>query len=534
MINLFQINHRRFTRVLITFLVLIPVLIISYPLLIEGSQRERQAEITKNQQMADLTANYLDGYIYGYKATLQKFANTRAILTEDPEAIQKIMEDFALAYPEPSLFWVSDARGTLVAKYPDRYMDQNIVDREFFLESMEGRVFTGGPYIGRVTGIEVIVVSVPYYRENQVAGVVGVSIPLYELQKKIATIEVGKSGYASLITMEGATLSHPQLQEFRKSYSFRDSPIYEQLILQEAERGSFDEVEKDQMQSFSRLREAPWVVVIVQPLDDSFLKVYQVLGRNLLLLIVAMLFLGLLVHYITLLKDKNHAEKIKQTEKLAIVGELAAGVAHEIRNPLTSIKGFIQLIDLKKGPEIPPFYTQIVLDELDRIEQIVGDMVVLARPAPEIKAPIDLIHLLNDTLNLMSSQAFMRDVDLRLEVEPGLPLVEGVQSQLKQVLINLIKNGIEAIENKGSVTIQATYEADQILINVKDTGRGIPFEVMSKLATPFFTTKESGTGLGLMISYRIIQNHHGEIKVESKVGSGTEVTIKLPILKCTS
>lgn len=527
--NLFRIQHGRITAFIIAILIIMPLIIISYPLLIEESQRVRKAEITKNAQMADLTAHYLDEYIYGYKNTLQSLAATNAVISEDREAIQEIMKDFDLANPEPSLFWVADASGTLIAKYPDQYMDQGIQDREFFTETMTGKIFTGGPYYGRVTGLEVIVVSVPYYRDNKVAGVVGVSIPLIELQNRLSRIQFGPTGYASLITMGGVLLSHPDLLEFRRSYSFSNSPIYEGLILNQAERGSFDELDEGKMHSFVRLKEAPWVVVIIQPLYDSSLKVYQSLGRNVIILIVVGLFLALLIHYILLLRDMNNAEKNKEKEKLAVVGELAAGVAHEIRNPLTSIKGFVQLIDQKKGPEIPEFYTQIVLEELDRIEQIVGEMVILAKPAQETKGQIDLIPLLQDTVNLMSPQALMRNVVLRLKVEPGLPLIEGVRNQLKQVLINLIKNAIEAMEDGGSVAIEATYQAEKVFISVTDTGEGIPPEVLGKLATPFFTTKDNGTGLGLMISYRIIQNHHGKITVQSKVGIGTEVTLKLPI-----
>jgi signal transduction histidine kinase len=527
-------NHTRFARVLVVILILIPLMIISYPLIFEESQRVRQEEITKNNQMADLTAHYLNDYIYGHKATLKNLAATDAVLAEDRDAIQQIMKDFDLAHPEPSLYWVADSSGTLIAKYPDSYMDKSIQDRDFFKETMKGQTFTGGPYIGRVTGLEVIVVSVPYYRNHEIAGVVGISIPLDELQKKLAMIQVGHTGYASLINMGGEVLSHPDLKEFRKTYSFENSPIYDALIHRQADRGFFDQSPQERkMHSFVKIIEAPWVVVIVQPLDDFNLKLSESLGRNSFILFVVILFLALLIHYMLLLRDRKNAEKIKQTEKLAVVGELAAGVAHEIRNPLTAIKGFVQLIDLKKGPDVPPLYIETILDELDRIEQIVGEMVVLAKPTLEEKSQVNLATLLEDTVNLMFPQASMKNVEIHLTVEPGMPLIEGVRNQLKQVMINLIKNAIEALEKGGTITIRADYQSEKVLISVADDGEGFGTEILKKLGTPFFTTKKNGTGLGLMTSYRIIQNHAGEISVKSQLDIGTEFRITLPV-KTTS
>jgi two-component system CheB/CheR fusion protein len=155
---------------------------------------------------------------------------------------------------------------------------------------------------------------------------------------------------------------------------------------------------------------------------------------------------------------------------------------------------------------------------------------VLAKPAHEEKTQVDFSALLHDTVNLMSPQAATQNIKIGLEIEPGLPFVMGVRNQLKQVMINLLKNSIEALEeDKGEIMITATYEAEHMFITVEDNGKGIEPELISKLGTPFFSTKDSGTGLGLMISYRIIQNHEGEIKVESKPGVSTKFQIILPV-----
>lgn len=530
--NIFAKYYKRITLFLIVLLILVPLGIMGYSLIYKEIYKDNQALITKNNQDANHAAGYLNEYLYGYKSALRGLAATPSVIHEDREETIRIMQDFYLARTEPSLFWVADSRGEIVAKYPDEYMNQNILEREFFKESMEGKSFVGGPYISTITGQEIIVVSVPYFRGDQVVGVAGVSIPLYELQKKLNVVQVGGTGYVGLINLKGDILSHPNLEEFRKTYSFQQSTLYELLLNNQAESGNFDRSENDQgrvIHSFVKLKEAPWVVLAVQHLQEFDLKMRTSLGQNIIGLLIVGLLLGFLIHYLLLLRDMNNADKIKQREKLAVVGELAAGVAHEIRNPLTSIKGFVQLIDLKKGAELPPFYIGTILDELDRIEQIVGELVVLAKPANEKKSQVDLSSLLQDTVNLMSPQAAMQNVGLRVEIEPGLPFVEGVRNQLKQVLINLIKNSIEAIGEEGEIVITATYQSRHILITVADNGKGIEPEVIEKIATPFFSTKDSGTGLGLMISYGIIHNHGGEISVESKFGVGTEFRIKLPV-----
>lgn len=526
----FLINHRKRVWILSVLLILIPICIMGYILLYEQLQEESQAELTKNMQITEIAAHSVDEFIEMNKVTLQNLASMESVKQEHRPEITQILYNFDLAHPEPSLYWVAKADGSLVAKYPDDYLDQSISDRDFFKESMQGKTFTGGPYIGRVTGYEIIVISEPYYRDNKIAGVVGMSIPLSELQKRLAAIKVGQSGYASLLTQDGQVLSHPNLEEFRKSYSFKASPLYQKLKVLGATSGSFDDSPNEtdrKMHSFVTLKEAPWVVVIAQPLSEFNRKVIQTLSRNIVVIILLVLLLALLIHYLLLLRDISNAEKNKQTEKLAMVGELAAGVAHEIRNPLTAIKGFIQLIGEKKG-EIPDFYIETIQEELNRIEQIVGGMVVLAKPALETKNDVDLSQVLQDTVNLMGPQARLQEVELSLKLEPGLPPMYGVRNQLKQVFINLIKNAIEAMENGGTVIIQASHKADKLLISVEDTGKGIPKDMLDQLGTPFFTTKEEGTGLGLTVTYRIIQNHKGEVYVQSKVGVGTQFKITFP------
>lgn len=529
-----ETNNKRIATLLIVVLFLIPLGIAGYSLIYQELNKNHQARINQNNEFAYYAARFLNGYIDEYKTTLQKIAATQAVHQKDTEKIQMLLEQFNLIRPEPSLFWVADDQGDLLAKYPDNYLDKNIKDREFFLETMQGKNFVGGPYIGRVSSLEVIVISVPYYNEGKVAGVIGVSIPLQELNKKLSVIQRRDESHLTLINLRGEVLAHPNLAEFRRIFSYEEYPLSEAFTGNHQEQGYFyyevDNNKGDNLHSFVKLKEAPWVIVAVQPIESLESQLSNIMGRTLIILTIVGFFVGFIIHYLLLLRDMNNIEKVKQAEKLAVVGELAAGVAHEIRNPLTSIKGFVQLIDMKKGPEVPSYYIETIIDELDRIEQIVGEMVVLAKPAPSEKCPVDLNKLIQDTNNLMASQAEMHEITLRAELIPDMPPIEAVKNQLKQVLINLIKNSIEAIEEKanGQILIKVESHLNTVSISVIDNGKGISEDNLRKLGTPFYSTKDTGTGLGLMTSYRIIQNHGGEITVDSKPGVGTEFIITLP------
>ncbi len=234
--------------------------------------------------------------------------------------------------------------------------------------------------------------------------------------------------------------------------------------------------------------------------------------------------------YRDITERKRTEELLRQSDKLSAVGQLAAGVGHEIRNPLAVIKGFIQLLQQRyTGSEE---YFDIMLSEVDRIEEIIREFLLLAKPQMISFSQHDLHTLLENIVVLVGTQAIMNNVQIRLEFEPGVPPVECDKNQMKQVFINLVKNAIEAMPSGGEVTVKVCRQGqDKVQIMFSDQGCGIPEHKLSRLGEPFFTTKEKGTGLGLMVSYKIIHNHRGSISVSSKVGRGTRFKINLPLVQ---
>ena len=228
------------------------------------------------------------------------------------------------------------------------------------------------------------------------------------------------------------------------------------------------------------------------------------------------------------ISERKKAEEILlQSEKLSIVGELAAGVAHEIRNPLTTIKGFVQLYK-KENNSIK--FTDLLLSELERIETITSELLSLGKPQAAQLNRVNIRELIEDTVDLLSPQAHLDNIQFRMKVEDSPFFIIGEKNQLKQVFLNLLKNAIESMDDGGVIEITLKGEKEGIsILSIQDQGCGIPEELLPRLGEPFYSLKEKGTGLGLMICHKIIKQHNGSIVYKSIVNEGTFIEIKLPV-----
>lgn len=227
-------------------------------------------------------------------------------------------------------------------------------------------------------------------------------------------------------------------------------------------------------------------------------------------------------------EKKKTAELLNKSDTLAAVGQLAAGVAHEVRNPLTVIKGFIQLLQTRIKHDTE--YFQLMISEIERIESIIHEFLSIAKPEICSFERKNLCFILKNVVSLINTNAIMTNIHIACQPNPDFLYIDCCENQLKQVFINILQNSIEAMPNGGEIIITAKKMNDnEVVICISDEGIGIPEERIVKLGEPFYSTKEKGTGLGLMISYKIIESHHGRIHITSKVGAGTSVEIYLPI-----
>jgi two-component system nitrogen regulation sensor histidine kinase GlnL len=233
---------------------------------------------------------------------------------------------------------------------------------------------------------------------------------------------------------------------------------------------------------------------------------------------------------------------LRRADRLSMLGTLAAGLAHEIKNPLGGIKGAAQLLAMELAEENSLLeYTQIMVKEVERINFIIEELMDLGNPrTPEI-GDVDLAKILDDIVLLQREAARGQSVKFTLKLDPSIPPIKGDEGFLTQLFLNLIKNAREAIAHKGEVSIETRISSNyhmtspgrrssqMVDITISDTGCGIEEEEMDRIFTPYFTTKSKGSGLGLAISQKIIEDHHGLLKIESSPGEGTTMIVSLPL-----
>jgi PAS domain S-box-containing protein len=236
-----------------------------------------------------------------------------------------------------------------------------------------------------------------------------------------------------------------------------------------------------------------------------------------------------------IIKDASELKKmqkqISQSEKLAVIGQLAAGVAHEIGNPLTSISAIVQL--LQRKTEDPFFVEKLgnIKANIDRISKIVRELVDFSRPPTNEEYDIDVADVIKTAIGIVKYDKRVKKVEFEVDIADNMPVIFISPDQLLQALVNILINALDAIDGAGKISVKAWEEFDKVYISIQDNGCGIQPENLEKIFDPFFTTKEvgKGTGLGLSVTYGIIKKYKGEIKVHSEVGVGSNFTIILPV-----
>jgi two-component system, sporulation sensor kinase E len=260
---------------------------------------------------------------------------------------------------------------------------------------------------------------------------------------------------------------------------------------------------------------------------------YELLLDSNLLKDKAGLVMGAYVIFKDVTNLRSLEEQVKRSDRLAMIGQIAAGTAHEIRNPLTSIKGFMQVLKntfIEKGMTKEQNYTEIMLTEINRINELVSEFLLLGKRKNARFHQVDILMVLKEILPIIHNEAILHGVNVQYESSAGLPKVIADVELLKQVFLNISKNGIEAMVEGGTLTIVEKYDSEdrKVLVEIHDTGPGIPNFLVDKIFDPFFTTKESGTGLGLSVCQRIVHDMGGSIRVGSK-GFGTTFTVCIPV-----
>jgi len=405
--------------------------------------------------------------------------------------------------------------------------------------------------------------------------------PFFIAQKVTRGVRSGATGYPWIIDQNGVFLAHfenefvgqPALEARRKrnpKLTFKGLKEIQDKILQGKEgtggytsgwhRHKVGEMPK--LVAYTPIRfdkglirgvtdvEDPahnlWGVALAAPVAEVSGQIGEVMHQE--LFIVALFFLVVILATVVLIAlalswNKVLAREVKlktdelteshdrlvQSERFAAVGEAAAYVSHEIKNPLMVIGGLARQVErsVEDEPNVKQ-KLQIIQNEVQRLETFLGDLRDFTRPAVPTKQEVNINDIIQEVDTLMAEQAKGQGVKLVEHLDPDLPPLQADPNQMKQVLLNLVKNALEALDSGGQVILSSGAEDHQVWFSVRDTGGGMPPEVLEKIFNPFFTTKEKGTGLGLAVIHKIITDHHGDIAVSSSPDQGTTIRVILP------
>jgi hypothetical protein len=228
--------------------------------------------------------------------------------------------------------------------------------------------------------------------------------------------------------------------------------------------------------------------------------------------------------------QRLHQTQMSRAEHFATLGELAAGLAHEIRNPLAGIAGVIEIVSRDLPPNSPArAVIKDAKEEALQINRILTDLLETARPKPPQFRVTDICATAEHAVMFARQQAITKRILIELEKPESIPAVDHDPNQINQVLLNLLLNAIQSMDKPGTIRVSVQCDEDTVLITVADEGKGIPPETLPNIFRPFFTTKGHGTGLGLSLARRIVESHGGQIEVTSVVGKGTQFVVRLPV-----
>ncbi|MER2059610.1 MAG: HAMP domain-containing sensor histidine kinase, partial [Niallia sp.] len=280
------------------------------------------------------------------------------------------------------------------------------------------------------------------------------------------------------------------------------------------------------------------IIIYLMMVDTPSIHIYNYLdffGVAINFLATQLLLLFLFLLFQKRMKNQElYYDQVKQAEKLRTTGQLAAAVAHEIRNPITVVKGFIQLHENDKAlPEHIKKHYKLMLDELQVAETVISDFLSLAKPSETKMEVVSVNTALHTVMDLLNTYAMVDTIHIELEMENDYEIQCNIM-EFKQLFVNLLKNAIEASHHGDTIRVKVTGEEDRVVVMIIDSGSGMSQEQQERIGTPFYSLKAKGTGLGLMICYNIVEKYEGTINIWSEEGKGTEVTVTFPIVNAAS
>jgi two-component system, sporulation sensor kinase D len=492
-------SMRRRNFPLYIIIVIVPILLFSAVYLHVKAKHALSLLESNALSYAGFHAMYIENFFGETIGRLESMAVFLDSQEEKPEVIDKVLGETHNKDPRFSGFYLVNRTGDIINSTNRLSGKVNLADRLYFQRAIQtGETQISEAHIGRVTGRFIFSVATPILdHEGEVQSVLIGSVQLEEMNNIIR--KMVRTEMVQIIDQSGNILL--QTEQIPAGVQIATSTVM--------------------------LEAVPWKINSMMIFDEKE-SVFKPLLVQLAIGFVVLNVIFLLVKQLLLRREMAQELERLEADKLKLVGLIAASTAHEIRNPLTGIKGFITLLSEKYKEDRDKYYFSLIQTEVDRINNIVGELLIVGKPTV---ASTDIIHV-NEVLKemgpLIESEANLYNVQLSIQMTREAAYVRISKDHFKQVYLNLVKNALESMESGGQLSIVSERAGERVLLKLKDTGKGMSPEILKKLFVPFFTMKRNGTGLGLMVCKRILDSYGVTLHIESKEGNGTEVTIQFP------
>lgn len=498
-------------------------------------------------QSVNHTLNQADGILLFMKTAVEAHGMVDPAHTE-------LLKSFRNKGPVNQIA-MADARGDLKFSAVPLPRPINISDREHFrVHTREdaGKVFIASPRVTEATATASIFLS---RRVNDAggnfAGVVTIGLDPDYFTDEFRLLDIGPSRSIVLLRSDGTFLARvPQLDSDSHVEYFRNHPVFSRINtgitsgVHEAPG-----IDEPRLGAFKVLSDFPVVVLVGVPKEAALAKevarhkVYRswATAFSSLLFVAGLALTWLLkrqhvtdlalsqehekaVQYLTQMEKQKVEMELARLDRLNVIGELAASIGHEVRNPLTTVRGYLQLFQRKNEYSQHTKQFSLMIEELDRANAIITEFLSLAKNKRLDFAPVTLNSIISNLAPLLQADAIREGKEIVLVLD-GTPPILVDANEIRQLVLNLTRNALDAMKSGGVVTISAAQEEETVVLTVKDTGEGIPPEIFKNLGEPFLTTKENGTGLGLTVCYKIVERHNATMEVKTGP-NGTTFTIR--------